>query len=104
MGDHTEALRVEFDPSVVSYEELLLKFWNEHDPMPFALTGYQYQSAVWYHTPTQAALIAAVKTRLDGRAVDNVRESTLQAPAGPFYRAEEYHQKFIAKQTKGICI
>ena len=64
IGDHTEALRVEFDPTRVSYEELVLKFWREHDPMPFAMVGYQYQSAVWHHTPTQEAVIAAVKARL----------------------------------------
>ena len=105
IGDHTEALRVQFDPTRVLYEDLLLKFWNEHDPMPFAFTGYQYQSAVWHHTETQAAMIVAVKTRLDGSTPSaTARDSTVQAPAGPFYRAEEYHQKFIVKQTTGMRI
>ena len=103
ISDHTEALRVEFDPTRVSYEELVNKFWKEHDPMPFAMVGYQYQSAVWHHTPTQEAVIAAVKARLsDGSPSANARDGTAQAPAAPFYRAEEYHQNFIVKQTGGV--
>ena len=103
IGDHTEALRVEFDPTRVSYEELVLKFWREHDPMPFAMAGYQYRSAVWYHTPYQEAVVAAVKARLDdGSPSADAREDTAQAPAAPFYRAEEYHQNFILKQTGGV--
>ena len=41
IGDHTEALRVEFDPSLVSFEQLVHKFWQEHEPMAFAFTGFQ---------------------------------------------------------------
>ena len=68
IGDHTEALRVTFDPRIVSYEQILLKFWEEHDPMPFAFTGFQYRSALWHHTPTQEAVIKAVRKRLDGES------------------------------------
>jgi len=100
IGDHTEAMRVEFDPRVVSYEELLLKFWQEHDPMPFAFTGYQYRSALWPHTPTQRAIVDAVKARLDGNSpFGSDRQHTAIEQPTPFYRAEEYHQKFLAKQT-----
>jgi methionine-S-sulfoxide reductase len=103
IGDHTEALRVEFDPTRVSYEELVDKFWREHDPMPFAMVGYQYQSAVWHHTPYQEAVVAAVKARLDdGSPSASARDGTAQAPAASFYRAEEYHQNFILKQTGGV--
>ena len=66
IGDHTEALRVTFDPQLVSFEQILLKFWEEHDPMPFTFTGSQYRSAVWHHTPTQEAVVNAVRKRLDG--------------------------------------
>ena len=76
IGDHTEALRVEFDPTRVSYEELVLKFWREHDPMPFAMAGYQYRSAVWYHTPHQQAVVAAVKARLDDGSPSATRGRT----------------------------
>ena len=63
IGDHTEALRVYYDPAVVSYDELLKKFWAEHDPMPMEFTGFQYRSAVWYHDGTQ---LAAVEHKLGG--------------------------------------
>ena len=68
-----------------------------------AMAGYQYRSAVWYHTPYQEAVVAAVKARLDdGSPSADAREDTAQAPAAPFYRAEEYHQNFILKQTGGV--
>ena len=63
IGDHTEALRVYYDPAIVSYDELLKKFWAEHDPMPMEFTGFQYRSAVWYHDGTQ---LAAVERKLGG--------------------------------------
>ena len=100
IGDHTEALRVEFDPTRVSYEDLIRKFWNEYDPMPFEFTGYQYRSAVWCHTPTQEAVVGAVRGQLNSRKT----APTAIGEAGPFYRAEEYHQQFIAKQTMRVGI
>lgn len=105
IGDHTEALRVTFDPRIVSYEQILLKFWEEHDPMPFAFTGFQYRSALWHHTPTQEAVIKAVRKRLDGESpFSSSRDHTAIGPAGPFYRAEEYHQRFISKQGMSMRI
>ena len=106
IGDHTEALRVTFDPQLVSFEQILLKFWEEHDPMPFAFTGSQYRSAVWHHTPTQEAVVNAVRKRLDGDlpASSSSRDHTAIGPAGPFYRAEEYHQRFISKQAMAMRI
>ena len=81
-------------------EDLIRKFWNEHDPMPFEFTGYQYRSAVWCHTPTQEAVVGAVRGQLNSRKT----APTAIGEAGPFYRAEEYHQQFIAKQTMRVGI
>jgi len=99
IGDHTEALRVVYDPSQVTYDELLAKFWREHDPMPMEFTGYQYRSAVFYHDGSQ---LAAAERRLGGGSspfATSASKHTKLEPAETFYRAEEYHQQFLAKAT-----
>jgi len=100
IGDHTEALRVKFDPSVVSYDAILRKFWSEHQPMPFAMTGHQYKSAVYCHNAAQREAVARVKAELSGGSpFSNGLDGTSIEEASTFYRAEEYHQKWISKQT-----
>ena len=97
IGDHTEALRVYYDPAVVSYDELLKKFWAEHDPMPMEFTGFQYRSAVWYHDGTQ---LAAVERKIGGGGspfASKASKHTAVEAADTFYRAEEYHQQFLEK-------
>ncbi len=98
---HAEALEVEFDPALVSYEELLAVFFENHDPTTLNRqgpdVGTQYRSAVFYHTPEQMKAAQAVKEKFEqGRRFKRpiVTEIT---PASTFYRAEEYHQRYFEK-------
>jgi len=104
---HAEAVRIEFDPQVVSYEQLLEVFWNCHDPTTpnrqGTDVGTQYRSAIFCHTPQQEAAARASLERLavSGRFRDPI--VTEIRPAGPFYRAEEYHQQYLAKRGRSSC-
>ncbi len=105
---HAEAVQVAFDPGVLSLDDLLRVFFTVHDPTTLnrqgADFGTQYRSAVFYQSPEQKAaaerIIAEVtKAGIWGRTL--VTEVT---PAGPFYRAEEYHQDYFAKNpSAGYC-
>ncbi|GLC35634.1 hypothetical protein PLESTM_000345300 [Pleodorina starrii] len=93
-GDgHTEALRIWYDPSVVSYEDLLKMFFRDHDPTQ--RSKCQYKSAIWYHSEQQRAAAAAAMTSLESKF--RLRLATTLDPAGAWYDAEEYHQKYIDK-------
>jgi peptide-methionine (S)-S-oxide reductase len=100
---HAEAVLVEYDPARVSYGQLLDVFWRIHDPTTLNRqgpdTGSQYRSAVFHFTPEQQAAAEAGRERLRGagKAV-----ATEVAPAGEFWRAEEYHQKYHARRG-GAC-
>jgi peptide-methionine (S)-S-oxide reductase len=104
---HAEAVRVEFDPSRVSFDELLDAFWESHDPTTLDRqgpdVGPQYRSAVFYHSPEQRAAAEASKERLarSGRHADPI--VTEIAPAAEFYRAEEYHQRYLEKNGLATC-
>lgn len=93
--DHTEALRIEFDPTVVSYETLLAAWTRMHSPTNTKSTC-QYRASVWYlNEPQRQAAqthLAALAERI-GKPVTSTVE-----PATKFYRAEEYHQNFIQNQ------
>ena len=95
IGDHTECVRVVYDPSVLSYVQLLDYFFDSHNPGHNNTSHRQYMNGVWTHTPEQAEALAAKVTKLEqaGRAVE-----TYMAEATDFYRAEEYHQQFYEKQ------
>ena len=102
IGDHTEALRVTFDQRILPIEAVLQKFWMDHQPMPLSFTGTQYRSAIFYHGDSQKRVAEYVRSSLGGESpFSNPSDLTLLAPAGPFYRAEEYHQRFLAKQRSG---
>jgi peptide-methionine (S)-S-oxide reductase len=104
---HAEAVEVEFDPARVSYETLLDVFWRSHDPTTLNRqgpdVGSQYRSGVFYHTPEQKAAAEASKAALE--ASDRLRRPivTQIVPAGTFYRAEEYHQQYLAKHGRSSC-
>jgi len=93
MKDHTESILVSFNPSIVSYEKLLDKFFTEHNCSQ-RTEGMkpQYINAVWYKNDAQKKAIDK-KVASVGKTVN-----TRIAPAGVFYKAEEYHQKYIEKQ------
>ncbi|GAB4268691.1 MAG: hypothetical protein Kow0092_22530 [Deferrisomatales bacterium] len=96
LGDHTEAVQVEYDPSRIAYEELLAVFWAAHDPASRAWSR-QYEHAAFYHAAAQRRLLLASRERVEQRTRRTVR--TRIAPAGPFYPAEAYHQKYYLRHS-----
>ncbi len=98
---HAEVVQVEFDPSKVSYEELLRVFWNIHDPTTLNRQGpdigTQYRSAVFFHNPEQEAAAAASKQKLQSSGRYQKSIETEITPASEFYRAEDYHQQYFEK-------
>ena len=96
---HAEVLRVEFDPARVTYDQLLEVFWAMHDPTQVDRqgpdVGDQYRSAIFTHSPEQQALAEASRDR--ARQTFDRPIATQIAPAGPFYPAEDYHQRYYDK-------
>ena len=86
MGDHTETVDIDYDPSVTSYAELLKIFWNNHDPC--TKQTRQYMSAIFYHDDEQKEL--AFKTKDEIVKNQNKKITTEIAPAKEFTEAEEY--------------
>lgn len=103
---HAEAIEIMFDPAVVSYDQLLDRLWEFHDPTTVNRqgpdVGTQYRSAIFYLNEEQkkAALASIEKTNKSGRFKDPI--VTEVTAASKFWRAEEYHQKYLEK--KGISI
>ena len=99
---HAEAVQLEYDPSTVTYEELLDVFWNIHDPTTPNRqgpdVGSQYRSAVFSHDAEQEAAAIASKEKLDGSGRLPKPIVTEIAPASTFYRAEDYHQGYFEKR------
>lgn len=106
---HAEAVRVVFDPAVVSYDGLLRLFWESHDPTQGMRQGNdlgtQYRSAIYTFGPQQHAQAQASRERYQralqqaGRGV--ITTEILEAP--PFYYAEDYHQQYLARNPRGYC-
>ena len=104
---HAEAVLVEFDPSVVSYNELLDVFWSIHDPTTLNRQGpdfgSQYRSAIFYHNEEQKAAAVASKERLEKSGKYKNSIVTEITPASEFYMAEEYHQQYLEKRGLASC-
>ncbi|MWP38842.1 peptide-methionine (S)-S-oxide reductase MsrA [Rhodobacter sphaeroides] len=106
---HTEAVRVIYDPSVISYAMLLKLFWENHDPTQGMRqgndSGTQYRSAIYTYGPEQAEAARASATAYQGAlsAAGRGRITTEILPAPPFYFAEAYHQQYLAKNPAGYC-
>lgn len=104
---HAETLQLEYDPSEVSYEELLDVFWNNHNPTTPNSQGpdfgSQYRSVIFYHSPEQRDLAERSKERLDKSGKYRNPIVTEIVPAPTFYRAEEYHQQYLRKQGRSSC-
>ena len=105
---HAEVIQITFDPTVVSYEEVLEIFWNTHDPTTLnrqgADEGTQYRSVVFYHSPQQKATAEAYKKQLgDARTFPNPIVTEI-SPAAEFYEAEDYHQNYYSLNPgQGYC-
>ena len=104
---HAEVVQVDYDPSRVSYDELLDVFWNCHDPTTLNRqgpdVGTQYRSAVFFHTPEQQAAAAKSKERLEASGNYDNPIVTEIAPASQFYLAEDYHQQYLEKRGQSSC-
>jgi peptide-methionine (S)-S-oxide reductase len=104
---HAEAVEVQFDPAVVTYEQLLDIFWNNHDPTTLNRqgpdVGSQYRSAVFYHDEAQRAAAEAAKERLEQSRRFTRPIVTQIVPAATFHRAEEYHQQYLEKRGMASC-
>jgi peptide-methionine (S)-S-oxide reductase len=106
---HTEAVRVVFDPAVVSYEQLLKVFWESHDPTQGFRQGNdigtQYRSAIHTHSPAQQSTATtsrdAYQSTLSKAGYGPI--TTEITPAAPFYPAEPYHQQYLDKNPAGYC-
>ena len=97
---HAEVVQVDYDPARISYDQLVGLFWEIHDPTTPNRqgpdVGTQYRSAIFFHDPEQEAVARASKEAQGTDRRDPV--VTELAPAGPLYRAEEYHQRFFEKR------
>ena len=104
---HAESVQLKFDPSIVSYEELLSLFWRMHDPTTQNRqgpdVGTQYRSAIFYHNEEQRKAAERSKEEFDRSGVYVNKATTQIAPASTFYVAEEYHQDYFEKQGGGAC-
>ncbi len=107
MTGHAEAVRVDYDPAVIKYEDMLAEFFALHDPTQRNRqgpdVGSQYRSAVFVHTPEQEAAARGAIARLEAEGRYPRRIATEVAPAGEWWRAEEYHQKYFAKHGRAGC-
>jgi len=104
---HAEVVQVTFDPSKVSYEQLLEVFWKVHDPTQVNRQGpdfgKQYRTAIFFHTPEQQAKALKSKQALDASGKLSRPVATEITPAGSFWRAEEYHQRYLEKRGQESC-
>lgn len=104
---HAEVVEVEFDPALVSYEQLLDVFWANHDPTTLNRqgpdVGSQYRSAIFYYNPEQRAAAEQSKAEME-KSGKFRRPIVTQIEAAPkFYRAEEYHQRYLEKRGLAHC-
>jgi peptide-methionine (S)-S-oxide reductase len=104
---HAEAVQVVYDPSKLSYDDLLKIFWQNHDPTTLNRQGpdigTQYRSVIFYHTPEQEAAAKASKQALERTGAFKRPIVTEIVPASSFWRAEDYHQQYLEKRGLAHC-
>jgi len=104
---HAEVVQVTFDPEKVSYEKLLDAFWQMHDPTQVNRQGpdygSQYRSAIFFHSLEQEASAKKSKAALEASGKLRRPVATEITAAGTFWRAEEYHQKYLEKRGATSC-
>jgi peptide-methionine (S)-S-oxide reductase len=104
---HAEVVEVEFDPAIVSYQKLLDVFWASHNPTQLNRqgpdVGRQYRSVIFYHSPEQRAAAEASKAALEKSGKFRSPVVTQIEPMPKFYRAEEYHQRYLEKRGQSHC-
>jgi peptide-methionine (S)-S-oxide reductase len=104
---HAEVVQVTFDPSKVSYEQLLDAFWKMHDPTQVNRQGpdfgKQYRTAIFFHSPGQEAAAKKSRQAMDASGKFHRPIATEITPAGSFWPAEEYHQRYLEKRGATNC-
>ena len=104
---HAEVVEVEFDPSQISYNQLLDIFWSNHNPTTLNRqgrdVGKQYRSVIFYHSPEQKAVAESSKDELEKSRRFNRPIVTQIELAPKFWRAEEYHQRYLEKRGQSHC-
>jgi peptide-methionine (S)-S-oxide reductase len=104
---HAEAVLVDYDPDKVSYPQLLDVFWSIHDPTQMNRqgpdVGTQYRSAIFYHDEDQLTQAQESKASLESSGRFRRPIATQIAPAATFFRAEEYHQRYLEKRGQESC-
>lgn len=104
---HAEVVEVEFDPHLVNYAQLLDVFWANHDPTTVNRqgpdVGTQYRSVIFHYSPEQLAAAKQSKTAQDKSGRFRKPIVTQIEPAPTFYRAEEYHQRYLEKRGLAHC-
>ena len=102
---HAEGVEVTFDPSEISYGELVDKFWSLHDPTQVNRQGWdvgtQYRSAIFTHSPEQVEAAAESKARAQAQFSRPI--ATEVVPATTFWPAEDYHQQYLVKNGRATC-
>ena len=104
---HAEVVQVTYDPAKISYEQLLDTFWRIHDPTQRNRqgpdVGTQYRTAIFFHTPEQQRAARAAKQKMEAAGQFRRPIVTEIAPASTFWRAEEYHQRYLEKRGLAHC-
>jgi peptide-methionine (S)-S-oxide reductase len=104
---HAEVVRIEFDPQKISYDALLKVFWQNHDPTTLNRQGpdigTQYRSVIFYHSDQQRLQAERSLAEISSSGRFSRPIVTVIEPAGEFYRAEEYHQQYLAKRGLSSC-
>ena len=95
LGNHSEAVQVDYDPAKISYEQLLDVFWDSHNPTR-GLRSRQYMAAVFYHDDAQKKAAESTMQQLAERLTKKI--STRILPLTGFYLAEDYHQKYALRR------
>jgi len=104
---HAEVVQVAYDPSRVTYDDLLTVFWENHNPTTLNRqgpdVGTQYRSAIFYHDDTQKELAIASKEEREHSGRYHRPIVTEITPASAFYEAEDYHQQYLEKRGLSSC-
>lgn len=104
---HAEVVEVTYDPARISYEQLLDAFWKMHDPTTRDRqgpdVGSQYRSVIFYHDEDQKRAAEASKAAQDASKLYRGPIVTQIEQAGPFYEAEDYHQRYLEKRGMVSC-
>ncbi|MBI2519635.1 MAG: peptide-methionine (S)-S-oxide reductase MsrA [Bdellovibrio sp.] len=102
---HAEAVEIIFDPKKIQYRDILHYFFRMHDPTTLNRqgndVGTQYRSSIFYHSPAQKQIAEEVKNEVEQSGKWKKPIMTDIVPAGPFYKAEDYHQDYLQKHPQG---